>query len=79
LTVVNPHVSESRDVEITVRGASIRSGSSTTLANSDIHAHNTFEHRYVVVPRTAPVESKGRVLNYIFPPASVTKLALTLA
>ena len=29
------------------------------LANADIHAHNTFEHRDVVVPKTAAVEIKG--------------------
>ncbi len=78
LTVVNPHVSDSREVEIVIRGAAPKSGSATVLTNSDIHAHNTFDQTHVVVPQTKPVEAMGRTINYIFPPASVTKLALTL-
>jgi len=78
LTVVNPDVSAARETEIVVRGASIQSGSATTLTHSDIHAHNSFEQRNVVTPQTKPVEGKGRALTYTFPPASVTKLALTL-
>jgi alpha-N-arabinofuranosidase len=79
LTVVNPDVGESRETEIAVRGASFKSGSATTLTHSDIHAHNTFDQREVVVPQTKSVEVSGRALAYTFPPASVTKLALTLA
>ena len=78
LTVVNPDVSAARETEIAVRGASIQSGSATTLTNSDIHAHNSFEQRNVVSPQTKPVEGKGRALTYTFPPASVTKLVLKL-
>ena len=78
LTVVNPHVSQPREAEISLRGAGLRSGSATTLTNSDIHAHNTFEHRDAVTPQTKNLDIKGRMLTYVFPPASVTKLALTL-
>jgi alpha-N-arabinofuranosidase len=79
LTVVNPHVSEAREAEIVVRGASPKSGSTAQLTNSDIHAHNTFEQKHVVVPETKTLEIDGGTLHYVFPPASVTKLALTLA
>ena len=79
LTVVNPHVSEARVTEIGVRGASIRSGTATTLTHSDIHAHNSFAGRNVVRPQTKDVEIKGKVLTCTIPPASVTKLSLTLA
>jgi len=79
LTVVNPHVSESREAEISVRGAAPRAGSATTLTNSDIHAHNTFDQRQVVVPETKTLEIKGPALAYTFPQASVTKLTLTLS
>jgi alpha-N-arabinofuranosidase len=79
LTVVNPAVSTPRETEIGLRGASVQSGSATTLTHSDIHAHNTFEQRTVVAPQTRALDVKGRVLTYTFPPASVTKLALTLA
>jgi alpha-L-arabinofuranosidase len=78
LTVVNPHVTEERETEIGIRGASLKSGTASTLTNSDIHAHNTFEQRNVVSPQTMALDFKGRVLTYRFPPASVTKLALTL-
>jgi len=79
LTVVNPHVSEGRESEIGVRGAGIKSVSVTTLTNSDIHAHNTFEQRNIVQPQTKSLLMQGAKLTYIFPPASVTKLSLTLA
>ncbi len=78
LTVVNPHVSEARETEIGVRGAAIRSGTVTTLTNSDIHAHNTFEQRNVVTPQEKQLASGGRSVNMTLPPASVTKLAITL-
>ena len=79
LTVVNPHVSEARETEIGVRGGTLKSGTATTLTHSDIHAHNSFAERDVVSPKTATIEDiKGRTLSYNFPPASVTKLVLTL-
>jgi alpha-L-arabinofuranosidase len=78
LTVVNPDVNSPRETEIRARGASIQSGSAAVLTNSDIHAHNSFEQRNVVTPQTRAVEGKGRTLMYTFPPASVTKLTLTL-
>jgi len=79
LTVVNPSVSDARETEIVIRGGALKSGSATVLANSDIHAHNTFENRKVVVPETKSMEVSGRSIHYTFPPASVTKLALTLS
>jgi alpha-L-arabinofuranosidase len=79
LTVVNPHVSDLREAEIAIRGAAVKSGLATVLTNSDIHAHNTFDQRNVVVPETKTLEITGRTLNHAFPPASVTKLALTLS
>jgi len=79
LTVVNPDVSAARETEISVRSGTIGSGSATFLTNSDINAHNSFDQRNVVVPQTKSVEGKGRSLTYKFPPASVTRLALTLS
>jgi alpha-N-arabinofuranosidase len=78
LTVVNPHVREERPTEVGIRGASIRSGSITTLKSSDIHAHNTFDQPNVVAPQTTELQLKGKVANIVFPPASVTKLTLLL-
>jgi alpha-L-arabinofuranosidase len=79
LTVVNPHVSEARETELGVRGATIKSGTVTTLTNSDIHAHNTFEQREAVTPGEKDLGAGGRSVTVTFLPASVTKLMLTLA
>jgi len=79
LTVVNPHVSESREAEIGIRSATIKSGSVTTLTHSDIHAHNSFAQRDVLSPQTRALETKGNSLRHMFPAASVTKLELLLA
>ena len=74
LTVVNPHVSEPRETEIGVRGASLKSGTATILTNSDIHAHNSFAERDAVSPQI-PLDLREES-HIQFPPASVTKLAL---
>jgi len=78
LTVVNPHVSEARETEIGIRGARMLSGTVTTLTHSDIHAHNSFDEGGVVSPQTRKVEIKGKLLTYIMPPASVSRVSLTL-
>lgn len=78
LTAVNPHVSDACETEIGVPGATIKSATVTTLTASDIHAHNTFAQKDLIGPETKAVETKGRVLNHNFPPASVTKLTLIL-
>jgi alpha-N-arabinofuranosidase len=78
LTVVNPHISERREAEVGIRGASVKSGSVTTLSHTDIHAHNSFDQREVVKPQTKSLEIKGPV-RFSFPAASVTKLTLSLA
>ncbi|HEX4786424.1 MAG TPA: alpha-L-arabinofuranosidase C-terminal domain-containing protein [Candidatus Sulfotelmatobacter sp.] len=78
LTVVNPHVSEPRDAQITVRGMKMRTASATVLTHTDIHAHNTFAEKNVVAPRQQSAEIKGDMLNFRFPAASVTKLSIEL-
>ena len=78
LTVVNPSVSESREVEFVIHQAKIKSASATVLTHSDIHAHNTFDQRTVVTPQTKTVEPAQGALVYDLPPASVTKLSLAL-
>jgi alpha-L-arabinofuranosidase len=78
LTVVNPHVSATRETKIAIRGASVRSGTATTLTHSDIRAHNTFDQREVVSPQSKALSFERDDLAYSFPPASVTKLTLSL-
>ncbi len=80
LTVVNPHVSEPRQAEISVRDATIRSGRGQILNASDIHAHNTFAEPNAVQTRDLTAfDHQGPSLAHTFPPASITRLDLTLA
>jgi alpha-N-arabinofuranosidase len=80
LTVVNPHVSEPRETEISVRGAVAGSATAVTIAASDIHAHNTFADPRAVQPRDQPVSAaRDGVIVHRFPPASVTRLTVDLA
>jgi len=79
LTVVNPHVSESRPTEISIRGAAAKAGTVTTLTSPDIHAHNTFAQPNALVPKTDSLKVSGSTLVYEFPPASVAALQIELA
>jgi alpha-N-arabinofuranosidase len=79
VTVVNPHVSEARDTQVTVRGAKLKGGTATVLSHADIHAHNTFTQKDAVAPKMQSAEVRGDILTFRFPPASVTKLAVQLA
>jgi alpha-L-arabinofuranosidase len=49
------------------------------VSESDIHAHNSFEHPSAVVPRAIePVAAAGRLVC-LFPPASVVRVTADLA
>jgi alpha-L-arabinofuranosidase len=78
ITAVNPNVKDALEAQISIRGARVSSGSATVLTSSDIHAHNTFEQRRAIEPKTAPMEIKGEAPVFRIPPASVVKLALRL-
>ncbi|WP_174243127.1 alpha-N-arabinofuranosidase [Granulicella sp. L60] len=80
LTVVNPHLDQPVTTEIVLHGSSIASATGTVLSETDIHAHNDFDHPNAVHPRPATVgqPTAGRLLH-TFPAASVTTLQLTLA
>ena len=80
LTVTNPHVSEAHDVEILVRGAAPGAVKAVQLSAPDIQAHNTFANPNAVVSKDATVAAvQNGILVHRFPPASVTRLQLTLA
>lgn len=80
LTVVNPHVSETREAEIALRGATIASMRAQVLRAADIHAVNSFEQPEAVVPKSEPADApRGAVASHRFAPASVTRLTLGLA
>jgi alpha-L-arabinofuranosidase len=79
LTVVNPHVSEPRETEVNLRGTRLSSAAVTVLTSSDIHAHNTFDQPAALEPQSRALEAKGPGLTLVFPPASVTRLSVSLA
>jgi alpha-N-arabinofuranosidase len=78
LTLVNPHVEETRPTEIMVRGASIRSCKVRTLSAPDIHAFNSFDHPHAVEPKDE-IASVRQSLAWNLQPASVTRLEMDLA
>jgi alpha-N-arabinofuranosidase len=78
ITAVNPSTSEPRLAEIALRGATVKEASMRFLSNADIHAHNTFEQKEVIVPQTKPLSMSGGTLVAEFPPASVVALHIQL-
>ncbi len=78
LTVTNPHLSESRETEIAVRGARASAVQVRVLSMPDVHAHNTFENSNVVQPRNEQATVAAGVISYRFAPASVTRLQISL-
>ena len=78
LTVTNPDLRQTRETEIAVRGAAIKSVKSYTLAANDIHAHNSFDNPKAIEPKEGQVTTAGGALVYNFAPASVTRLRITL-
>jgi alpha-N-arabinofuranosidase len=80
LTVTNPHISEAQEVEIAVRGAASGAVRGAQLAAPDVQTHNTFANPNAVVIKDATVAAvQNGVLVHRFPPASVTRLQLTLS
>jgi len=78
LTVVNPHHNESRDTEIAIRGAVVKSGQSRMLSSTDLRAHNSFDQPHALEPKDAGVSGSGPSISFQFPAASVTRLILDL-
>ena len=78
LTVTNPHNTESRETDISIRGAKIGSASAKVLSAKDVHAHNTFAEPRAVEPRDETARVVGGNLVFRFPPASVTRIQVSL-
>jgi alpha-N-arabinofuranosidase len=78
LTVTNTHMSEPREAEIAVRGGRLASAEARVLTSTDVHAHNTFENPRAVEPRNEQVRVTAGDVAFSFPPASVTRLLITL-
>ena len=79
LTVVNPSADQPRETEIAIGGARVTSAAARTLTTPKLDSHNSFEAPDAVPsPAEKPV-TVGAPFVFTFPPASVTKLALTIA
>jgi alpha-N-arabinofuranosidase len=79
ITAVNPSTSEPCLAEIALRGATVKQARVSFLSNVDIHAHNTFDQRDVVVPQTKALSLSGETIVVEFPPASVAALNIQLS
>jgi len=78
ITAVNPSPIETRLTEIGLHGATTNSASMSVVTHSDIHAHNTFQQRDVVVPQTKTLTLSAGGLVVEVPPASVIALKIML-
>lgn len=79
VTVTNLSMDAARDTEIQVRGGKVQSVNIRALSAADPHAHNSFETPDAVQVQILKVHfSSLDVLNYTFPPASVTTLEIVL-
>ncbi|HPC94350.1 MAG TPA: alpha-L-arabinofuranosidase C-terminal domain-containing protein [Sedimentisphaerales bacterium] len=79
LTVVNPSITEIREAQILIPGATIRTAAVRTLSHTDIRAHNSFENPDALVPLDGQASATGTDLVYTFPPASVVRMTADLA
>ena len=78
ITAVNPNTTDARTTEIFLRGAAAAAASMTFLTHSDIHAHNTFTERNVVVPQNKSLNVSGGSLVVEVPAASVVAIQISL-
>ena len=80
LTVVYPHMEAPAEAGIRLHGEACIAGvREIVLTHTDIHAHNTFDQPETVKPSASrPVRAEGKHFIHVFPPASVTRLDVTL-
>lgn len=78
LTIVHPELTKPLNTQIAVNGAKVSRVSATTLAATDMHAHNSFDFPDVVKPAPLDVEIVDGLLAVGLPPASVVKLEILI-
>jgi Alpha-L-arabinofuranosidase len=78
VSLARPDTKEALAVDICPRGATVRSGRITTLTNSTLNAHNTFEQPNAVRPTSRELRVLGGAVTIELPAASVNVLELTL-
>ncbi len=75
ITITNPTMDAARSTEIMIRGGKANRVSADLLSATDVHAHNTFDNPTAVMPKSVALRLEGATL----PPASVTRVTVTLA
>lgn len=79
VTVVNPHLTETRPTRFMLRGdATAASAETEVLGGGDVHDHNTFEQPDAVVTKKGTASVSGKVVQFTLPPSSVTRLTIGL-
>jgi alpha-L-arabinofuranosidase len=78
ITMVNSDLAGPKQTHLALRGMRIKQGKGTVLAAANMHAHNTFDRPNEVHPVSLKVELSGDLLNVNIPPASVTKIEITV-
>jgi alpha-N-arabinofuranosidase len=76
LTMVNPALTEAREAEIVVRGATVHEAQWTHLTSTDMAAHNSFEHPKTLEPTRGQARLSGGGVVHQIPAASVVRLDL---
>ena len=79
VTMVNTSLAGPSDTQISLGGVHVASAKGTVLANSDMHAHNTFDQPDTVKSAPLNVTVASDLLTVTIPAASVTKIEITLA
>jgi alpha-N-arabinofuranosidase len=79
LTAVNTSVRDPIETQVLVHGAQISAGEGLVLTHADLQAHNTFQDRESVVPKTVKLEIKNGSAILRLPASSVVRLQLQLA
>jgi alpha-L-arabinofuranosidase len=78
LTVVNTNISSPSQTQIHVRDGNCAKATAIVLTASDIHAHNTFADPNAVQTASLTVSKEENLLNVALPPASVTRISISL-
>jgi alpha-N-arabinofuranosidase len=79
VTMVNPAVTETRETEVVVRGATPASARYTVLAGRELDAHNTFDSPEAVTPSSGDARLSGGSVVLTVPPKSVMKVEIPLS
>jgi len=77
LTLVHTHATESAEVSVRLKGASLASGSEvrqTVLTHAKLNAHNTFEDPNQVMPKSKALKGDALSVKCVLPPASIARL-----